>query len=330
MERFEFQLKPKKHKKGQILQVKNFRIEIGQDEYQILDTVHNVKLYSGSGSYKHKPRTFVCFYKQYFCYFENYVESFAKELGLELYLYDDPQKQQYSCFDRYIFMQYAPHPEPNFLFINTEQTSRQEYLDQAQKVIQSGVPLIDYSQENLYYMKSIPGKKFLLRYQYLETEIEKLKSYRRSDVDQPLVDVAFVGTMSPKRQKILEELHKTGVKIQMVSGWKDVRDKQLMRGKILLNIHYSDSYSVYESIRCDRCVFAGMMVVTEKSIHQEQNDINELLFVEEYSNLVPRVLEILNNYDSVREEFEKKLDRVLPGIIEDRNRDLNALRSILE
>ena len=326
MQSFDFCFDPEVYKNGETFRRQIFLISVAKGEYSIFDTIHKVKLYQGKDNYVHKPRNFVCFYKKYFCYFEDYVESFKEKLDLQLYLYDNPEDQKYSPYDRYIFFQYAPKPEPNFIFVNTEQISRQEYFDNAEKALHQGTPLIDYSPENIYLLVKIPRRKFLLRYQYLSREVDALKSWIP---EKPLVDVVFVGTMSPKRGQIIDALRAKGITVCIVQGWGEQRDRELVKGKLLLNLHFHETYGVYESIRCDRLIFSGMMVVTEKSLHQDKNDINELLFIAEYKNIVSKVEEILGDYENIKKEFMDKSERILPLIIQEREKDIDALSAIL-
>jgi len=318
MLRYTFNYKPEFHKPGRSFVSDNFRVYVDSHEYIVFDMIHNVKLYSGNQPYVHKPRIFICFYRAHFHFFEDYVSSFSLDLNIELYLYDDAKNQTYSPYDYYVFMQHAPpRYQPNFMLLNTEQITRPEYARQIIEGINGGLTLVDYSLENIDIIRTFGGTPLTLRYQFCQTEIDFLKAHHTQDVD-----VVFTGTLSSRRMHVITELRKAGVTVDIVNSWGKDRDKRLMRGKILLNIHYRDDYMVYESIRCDRCIFAGMIVVTEKSQHQELVDINPLLIIEDYHNLVVRILAVLANYESEMERLIKARNDVLETIIADRQSDV--------
>jgi len=301
------------------------------DKYSVYDSIHQEMLYEGSGDYDHKPRRFVCCLEGIHRYFEDYLESLRDRLNLRLIVFKDPEGLKFTDFDLYIFLQF-PHQKmrKNFVLWNTEQLTRTEYLNQVKRLLSEGIRVLDYSSENLYLLSSehtsLPGTSALLSYQYDQKEVERLKSYAyRDSTQEPEYDIVFVGTMSSKRQKILSILKSMGYLVKVVDGWKEERDRELMKGKLLVNIHYSDLYSVYESIRCDRLVFAEMIVVTERSQNQNQVDINPLLLIEEYDDLIPRIKYVLENYDQVRSEFLKLHRELLPGIIHKRAEQLKHL-----
>ena len=50
-----------------------------------------------------------------------------------------------------------------------------------------------------------------------------------------------------------------------MKGWSEKRDSSIMKGKVFVNIHNSKPFKTYESIRCDRLLFSGNIVITEES-----------------------------------------------------------------
>lgn len=325
MLRYRFAYNPGLHRPGQTFVSNNFRVYVDTSSYMVFDMIHNVKLYAGTELYIHKPRIFICFYRAHFQFFEDYVSSFKDTFGLELYLYDDARAQKYSPFDYYIFMQHAPpHYQSNFILLNTEQITRPEYVKQTIEVISGGLTIFDYSLENVDNIAVMGGHPLLLRYQFNSEEVDFLKASSTQDVD-----VVFTGTLSPRRMHIIAELRKAGVAVNVVDGWGKDRDKRLMRGKILLNIHYREDYMVYESIRCDRCLFAGMIVVTEKSNRQDLVDINPLLIIEDYDNLVSRTLSVLVNYEAEKQRLAQVRNEVLDQIVLNRRSDIVRIKDHL-
>ena len=100
----------------------------------------------------------------------------------------------------------------------------------------------------------------------------------------------FCGSKSSKRQKILDDLEKSGIKINIIKLWGDERDKELAKCKVILNIHYSDEYKIFESARCEPWLKLGVPVISEKSLDDDPRCI-----VSEYDSLVQTTLEYLKN-----------------------------------
>jgi hypothetical protein len=170
----------------------------------------------------------------------------------------------------YIFIQsfpekYAGHGN-HVCFLNTEQLS--SYVDFLQNQLSSfhaysKLHVLDYSSENIRIMNSVGISSIHLPYIPWEVEQRRLKESINAEPKQ--YDFAFMGAMSMRRFTLLERLRGLGFSIHIIEGWKEERDRQIAQCKALINVHFEDSYTVYESIRCDRWIFAGMRVLTECS-----------------------------------------------------------------
>ena len=72
---------------------------------------------------------------------------------------------------------------------------------------------------------------------------------------------------------------KKNINVKIVTGWNDERDKIIANSKILLNVHCYTNYNIYESLRCDRWLFSGNIVVTENSYDDNNNDMKNFLII---------------------------------------------------
>lgn len=255
-----------------------------------------------------------------FPFFEDYIKTFIKPLSLELIIVDDLNTVEYNQTDIYFFIGRLPKcaffkPKIKSLFINMEQLSKNSYLTYCQTINKFNIPVINYNESN---QRLFPNS-ILLRYQYEEISFPLVKTY----------DIAFVGSLGLRRKKILTELQENGFQIHVIEGWGKERDKEILQAKILLNIHYDEDYNIYESLRCDRFLFNDMIIVTESSKFQELLDVNDLLIVADYNNLVLKVKEVLQNYPQYIENLKIKSERILPSIIESRKEDLLQVENIL-
>lgn len=247
-----------------------------------------------------------------FPFFEDYINSFLNQINLNLIIVNNLNTVDYNKDVTYFFIgklpQFAYKSKFKIFYINMEQLTQNNYLTYCQTISKFGIPIINYNEANC---QLIPNS-ILIRYQYESFSLYEEKRY----------DVAFVGSIGSRREKILNQLQEDGIQVHRVEGWGETRDKEILQAKILLNIHYEENYKIYESLRCDRFLFNGMIVVTETSMFQELLDVNDLLIVADYSDLVSKVKDVLQNYSEYIEKLEIKRETILPSIIESRKNDL--------
>lgn len=148
-------------------------------------------------------------------------------------------------------------------FINTEQLSDPAKFKEYNSMIRDGVEVYDYSRDNI----KISGRGTYLPYREVKEEVDKLKKFM--DVKKEY-DVAIVidATSSKRRFDAIDAIVASGIKVHKVSGWGEQRDREIGKARILLNIHYSDTYNIYEALRCERWRFAGMPIISEPSASQ--------------------------------------------------------------
>lgn len=268
---------------------------------------------------------YVCCTKWMYKFFIEYVESFANTFNLKLLLADDLNTINYDPNAIYVFCQSIPSaiidsPIKKIL-INTEQATIPERREPCLAAIKRNIPVIDYAPENIQVLNS-PLVNYL-PYQHTG-EIHKLYTFLNVPKQY---DVAFCGTASPKRKAVLDQLVAKGISVHIIDGWGDVRDKEIGKCKILLNIHYHDTYNIYESIRCDRETMAGMLIVSETSINNSILDIANLVIFEPYHNLVAKVTDVIKNYDIYQTEFVNKHAASINQIKTNRYNQMMAVKS---
>ena len=264
-------------------------------------------------------------------FISEYANSIMTDLELKL-LVVDIETYQYNDEDIYIFVQKIPdklllNSQNNIFLLNIEQCTRENYKTYTANLLSKNIKIIDYSLENV---KKCDDNKniYYLPYQYTNKEINKLKNFIL--MSDKKYDVAFIGHLSPKREKIFNELKERGIKILNVNNkWGDTRDLEVSSAKVLLNIHFADDYDIYEVLRCDRFILSSMMVISEKSIDNDSLDINELVIFENYDNLVDKVVDVIKNYNLYYKNFIQKYDQKINNIKEERSKHLIHLKDIL-
>lgn len=208
--------------------------------------------------------------------------------------------------------------------ICTEQNTSQ-WIDTITEWLNRGKIIIQYS---LYHVNTMPHPNHIfVPYQIKSKEIDYLKGCLGR---KKQYDIVFTGGLSQRRLAILNKLTSFGIRVFVVKGFGTDRDNILSLGKILLNIHFSDEYKTYESIRCDRWLMSGMMVVTETSQDDEILDVKELLIIEKYDNIVNKVRTVLSNYDTYYHHYKNKLIGLQEHIIQDRKAKLDIAMGMIK
>ena len=183
---------------------------------------------------------------------KEYIESFSDEI----IQYNNETKFE---VDEYMCVRRIPKlPEGSKIkFLNTEQLCVPEKMAEYKACISQADEIFDYSENNI----KLSDKGTYLPYKERAEETEKLRGYL--DVPKEF-DVVVVGTYSERRKKIIEELRSQFLRIDWITNlFGDERDIRIGKAHILLNLHYSDSYKEFESIRCNRWKWAGMRILTE-------------------------------------------------------------------
>ncbi|AKI79872.1 hypothetical protein [Niemeyer virus] len=244
-------------------------------------------------------------------YFKDYVESFIDKLNsdqsdnfkeksninriisnhIHIHNYIDSPNHVYifcQCIDDHLFKKSF-----NKMVIFTEQLTKQQELNQISRYVNHKIPIIHYSIENMK-INNNPADMYI-PYQYNKKEIKMLRNlYLNTPKDY---DVAFCGSMSPRRRKIIDDLKSSGLKVlELVRGfWGNIRDCSIAKCKVLVNVHYSHDYNVYEPMRCDRWAFATMPIVSEDSIYDELLDVKKYGLVTfcPYDELVTKIIQTL-------------------------------------
>lgn len=231
--------------------------------------------------------------------FEDYINSieyYLKQYNIQynIVIQDNFESFTFDNNNYYIFIQKTLGLSPNSdiikksYIINTEQLSRNDELNRIKEYINQGYKIIDYSLGNIKILNN--ANTVYLPYLVNPNEIKELNKLNEIVMIQPNNDLRTDYLNFVKSLNIIP--------ISTVSGWKEERDNKLFQYKILLNIHYSDVYDIYESMRCDRCVFNKMIILSEKSDERSvPDDIKK--YVIEFNNKE----ELTDKLNSIKNDF---------------------------
>ncbi len=209
------------------------------------------------------------------------------------------------------------------VYLNSEQVTR-KVIGTARRVrflnLSPHHIYADYSQANIEVIKSVlppllHSRLCWVPYRFIPKERNFLEPLVHSK-DKPY-DLGVIGT-SPRRLQIIHHLIENGLKVKHVMGFGDKRDVKMKDCKLLLNLHAHDDCFIFEHIRCDRWIFAGLPVVSEDSVCEDQLDIYPLVRFSKREDLVATLKSILKEWPSFWEDHQKKCNDLVPPILKTR------------
>lgn len=237
----------------------------------------------------------------------HYVVEYCQSLSLPVVIYNEhtilkPLLQPthinlflYKIPDRLLanISHFEKHKVPIGL-LNTEQLTIPEYLQYLLK-LPSSIHLYDYSYGNQLIASYYQKKMRLLPYSYFAKELLSIPKTKE-------ICMIYPGK-SVRRHVILDQLRKEGIPIRVISGYGKKRDEELFQYKILLNIHFDKTYKIFEEIRCNRCIYHKMIVISETSLFDDKNPLKDRYISVTYEHFVAKVKDVIKNQKKYEEEL---------------------------
>ena len=221
-------------------------------------------------------------------YNENtYLQPFLKPSYMNIFLHRLPTH----LLSNLTF--YQKHKVP-IGFLNTEQLTIPEHL---QYILQlsSYIQLFDYSFANQkiasYYKKEMK----VIPYSYYPKELLSIPKRKE-------ICMIYPGK-SLRRRMIIDKLRKEGIAVNVISGFGKKRDEELFQHQILLNIHFDKTYKIFEEMRCNRCIYHKMIVISETSLFDDENSLKGRYITVAYEHFISKVKDVLQNKQKYEEEL---------------------------
>ena len=238
--------------------------------------------------------------KELYPVIEDYILSFYKKINAIIILYDKPNEiPEMNNYDTYIYVKHM-HKEQlsqlnsntkNVYLLNTEQLVLFDHTPRI-NAYPKYIKMLDYNKANLKYYDGYYTK--FIQYQINNDEIYNFPKTK---------EICMMSNLTDYRKKIINELKEKDVNIDIITGWKKERDEKLFTYKIIINLGYSDKHKIFESLRCDRCIFNKMIVISDTKEDIESYNLKNYMIFEDYENIANKAIEVLNNYDT----YYKKL-----------------------
>jgi hypothetical protein len=109
-------------------------------------------------------------------------------------------------------------------------------------------------------------------------------------------DVTILGYNFHRRKVIYEKLIENNITVNFIdNSFSDTRDSNVGKSLILLNIHAREPLKIYESIRCERWRFAGMVIVSELCLDKLPDGIIECAY-DDVVKVIKNILTKLGYY----------------------------------
>lgn len=114
----------------------------------------------------------------------------------------------------------------------------------------------------------------------------------------PDIDVLFIGSMNPRRQKIIDQMNALGLRVVTAFGaYGKERDALIARAKVLLNVHFYEA-KVLEIVRISYLLANRCVVLSEHSADPEEDaSIADGVAFVDYEHLPQRAVALVHAPD---------------------------------
>jgi hypothetical protein len=175
------------------------------------------------------------------------------------------------------------HFTDKLFYLNLEQTTRKNILNFIIKINKffPNINLIDYSSSNILLLNNYINKDIQL-IDYPKCEYEIFNYPKIYDI----ACIKFKNSKSKRRKKIYYDMINAGLNVIDIEGWGKERDNILFRCKILVNIHFHDNYNIFEEIRCNRCIYNNMIVISENCSFSDKIKLQNKIKFCKYDDII--------------------------------------------
>ncbi len=271
---------------------------------------------------------FYCNSKAY-KYYQEYIESLLQMNSGDLLVLYNVNEQINISDDNItnIFVEIIPNYNiinassniVNIILLNTEQMTRKLIYDRMIQIIYNyenttddkiKFSICDYSIQNIEIIKKLTNKIQVHHLPYLFNVKEQKNIQSLIKNKNNTYDVSVCGLQSQHRNIIHKQIYKKKIQIKNIVGWDDQRDLEIANSKILLNIHFDNDYTIYESIRCDRWIFAGHMVISEDTCNNDLLDVKDVIIFSKYGDISDCIKNILQNYGQYQSQMNNNKHKI--------------------
>jgi hypothetical protein len=218
---------------------------------------------------------------------KNYINEFNK-------VYNKNNKYIFTGNTECINTIFEKYRNRNFYYLNVEQMSKESYFDNVKK-IDNQINIIDYSEENIPFLKSHFKKVFLIPPIYLNHNLHIIKDKNIISFSNNEYRINFLKNINSK------------FNVEYIDNvFGEERDNIFKRSKIYINIHSSETHKTMELIRIINLLKNNVIVLSQNSIFPELLRISKSIIIFNNIEQLEYLLDdILNNYKAYYEYIFK-------------------------
>lgn len=169
-----------------------------------------------------------------------------------------------------------------------------DYLE----LMRNATHIWDYSQTNIEQLSQLGVTNVIHVPAGYHKALEVLQHDQTKDID-----VLFFGSMSPRREEVIQALRTQGLKTYSVSNvYGDERNTMIARAKIVLNLHWGE-INTLEEIRISFLLINKCFVISEQADH---NPYFEGVVFCPYEKIVETCLVYLRSGEEARQAIANK------------------------
>ena len=198
-----------------------------------------------------------------------------------------------------------------YLFQTEQLTDIERHRDRILGEYLKYINVIDYSNSNVNFIKKY-NFKFNFKWWPYQVNYKEINNYDK------IYDVCFVNTGSSRRYEMIRKFwdnknnpkqnFKFHITHDVLNKYGKERDELLFRYKITINVHNLDDYKIFEELRCSRCIFNKVIVITEDCLDIKDHPLYEHMIVTDYDNIYEKTLEVFDNYEYYYNKLFKNFD----------------------
>ncbi len=191
-------------------------------------------------------------------------------------------------------------------YLNIEQLSHPSYYKNFIN-INTNIKIIDYSEENIPYIKNNYSKYFLLPPYFINENI----SIKNKDID--ILSLQNNSYREDTIAKINEELLSNNLpEIKTFNNiYNSERDNIFKKTKIYINIHCSDEHKTMELIRISNLINKNVIIISYNTINSTLLFLNKsILIFNNIKDIITVIKDIYNNYDIYYDYYLKKYNSI--------------------
>jgi len=278
------------------------------ENYNIINNKFYDRIFNNDITIKSYPLFLLICDINKFCVFRDYCHSitryfFINNIRVKIILFNNldhliQQLNLINCLNSWIFFLsdifdkiFKLFKFNKIFYINTEQLSRELIKTKIIDIFKKyNFIYLDYSNANLnIFKKLIPNIKSI--YLPYLPNLDEIYNYEKT------ISCSILGCRD-RRMKILNELLSKNINCCNFNGlWGIDRDNLIFKSKILVNVHIENDFNIFEELRCIRCIFNKIIIISEDSLSQFEHPLSKFIIFTKYDNIVKKTIEVLDNYD---------------------------------